>query len=185
MSGRTITPAGEEALADGQVRAVVFVEMSFPSGFLRLNTSAVPLLWNGYEWLGAGKLGNIEPVSEGSTLEARGLTFTITGLESANISIAVGQQYQGRPCNVWLAPLDENYALIPDPVLIFSGRLDVMDVEIGETAAISVTAESRLADWDRPRIRRYNAEDQKLTDPTDQGLDFVPAMVEKELLWGA
>lgn len=185
MSGRAITTPSQTALADGQVRAVVFVEMDYPSGFLRLNTSGVPLNWNGYEWLGAGKLGSVEPIAEGSTLEARGLQFTITGLESANISIAVGQQYQGRACNVWLAPLDENYAVIPDPVLIFSGRLDVMDVEIGETATISVTAESRLADWDRPRVRRYNAEDQKLTDVTDLGLDFVPAMVEKELLWGA
>lgn len=184
MPGRNLSTTASNALAATQVRGVVFVEMDFPGGFLRVNNSAQSIAWNGYTWLGVGRLGSIDAVGEGMTLEARGLKFTITGIDSANIATALGQQYQGRSCKVWLAPLDEGYAVLPDPALVFSGRMDTMDVEIGGTATITVSAESRLADWDRPRVRRYNAADQAITDPTDKGFEFVPQMVEKSLRWG-
>lgn len=184
MTGRALTTTVSDALAASQVRGVVFVEMDFPAGFLRLNNSAQSMDWNGSTWLGIGRLGTIDTVGEGMTLEAPSLKFTVTGIDPANIATALGQHYQGRGCKVWLAPLDEGYAVLPDPVLVFSGRMDTMDVEIGTTATITVSAESRLADWDRPRVRRYNAADQAITDPADKGFEFVPQMVEKTLRWG-
>lgn len=184
MPNRPLTPAQEAALADHQVRAVVLVEMNFPGGFLRVNNSAVNLQWDGFTWAGVGELGSIDAVSEGSSLEARGLSFSISGVNPANIAIALGQQYQGRSCKVWLATLTEAYAVNDSPSLIFNGRLDLMDIEVGTTATITVSAESRYADWDRPRVRRYNSADQAITDPTDKGFEFVPQMVEKTLRWG-
>jgi len=62
--------------------------------------------------------------------------------------------------------------------------MDTMDVELGTTASITVAAESRLADWDRPRVRRYNAADQNISYPSDKGFEFVPQMVEKSIRWG-
>jgi hypothetical protein len=181
---RTMTPAAESAMAASQVRALLFVEMDFPSGFLRVNNSAITVAWNGYDWLGVGRLGSIDAISEGIALEARGLAFRISGVPPEHVSIALGTQYQGRDCKVWFAPLTEDHVPIADPVLAFHGRLDVMDIELGASATITVSAESRLADWDRPRVRRYNAEDQAIDDPTDKGFEFVPQMVEKELRWG-
>ena len=181
---RTLTPAAQAAVVDGRVLGVAFVEMDFASGFLRCNNSAVTLPWNGFDWLGIGRVGGIEPVGEGMTLEARSLRFTLTGVDPANISIALGQQYQGRSVKVWFAPLTDAHAVIADPVLLFSGRMDTMDIELGETGSITVSAESRLADWDRPRVRRYNSADQAQTDATDKGFDFVPQMAEKNLRWG-
>jgi len=181
---RTLTSATESALASSQVRALMFVLMDFPSGFLRVNNSAQSFSWSGFDWLGVGRLGSIDAVSEGIGLESRGLSFRISGVPQENVAVALGQQYQGRDCKVWLAPLSESYAIIADPVLVFHGRMDVMDIELGETATITVTAESRLADWDRPRVRRYNHEDQQIDYPGDKGFEFVAQMAEKELKWG-
>ena len=158
--------------------------MDFPSGFLRVNNSAQDMTWNSLTWLGVGRVGSIDPIGEGMTLEARGLRFSITGVDPANIALALGQQYQGRSCKVWFAPLNDDYSVVADPYLIFSGRMDTMDIELGTTATITISAESRLADWDRPRVRRYNSADQAITDPTDLGFEFVPQMVEKNLRWG-
>lgn len=184
MAGRSLTTATTNALAASQVRAVVFVEMDFPSGFLRVNNSAQDITWNGYTWLGVGRVGSIDAIGEGASLEARGLRFSITGVDPANVAIALGQQYQGRSCKVWFAPLTEAYSVVLDPALVFSGRMDTMDIELGATAVITVSAESRLADWDRARVRRYNAADQAITDAADKGFEFVPQMVEKNLRWG-
>jgi len=181
---RTLTPAVDSALAAGHVPLVLLVEMDFPSQFLRLNNSAVNFAWNGHDWLGVGRLGNVEPVKEGTDLAARGLALQISGIDPAAISLALGTQYEGRSCRVWVAPLTTAHALIADPVLIFWGRMDTMDIELGETATITVNAESRLADWDRPRVRRYNHEDQQIDYPGDKGFEFVEQMVSKELRWG-
>lgn len=181
---RDLTPAAQDALAAGRVQGVAFVEMDFASGFLRANNSAVTLPWAGFDWIGLGRVGGIEPVGEGMTLEARSLRFTLTGVDPANIAIALGEQYQGRSVKVWFAPLTDQHAVVLDPLLLFSGRMDTMDIELGATGTITVSAESRLADWDRPRVRRYNSADQAQTDASDKGFDFVPQMAEKNLRWG-
>ena len=54
----------------------------------------------------------------------------------------------------------------------------------GETATIQVTVENRLIEFERTRIRRYTAEDQKIDYPNDKGLEFVAEMAEKEIVWG-
>jgi hypothetical protein len=184
MANRAITTASANALAASQVAAVVFVEMDFPGGFLRVNNSDQSITWNTYTWLGVGRVGSIDVISEGMSLESRGMRFGISGVDPSNIALALGQQYQGRSCKVWLAPLNPDYSVVADPILVFSGRMDTMDIDLGTTATITVSAESRLADWDRPRVRRYNAADQAITDPADKGLEFVPQMVEKNLRWG-
>lgn len=181
---RTLTPAVESAMAAGHVPMVVFVEIDFPSQFLRLNNSAVSLDWNGYTWLGVGRLGSIDAVDEGSDLQARGISLRMSGIDPASISLALGTQYQGRAVRLWVAALDAGHAVIADPVLVFWGRLDTMDIVMGDTATITLSAESRLADWDRPRVRRYNHEDQQIDHPGDLGFEFVPQMVTKELRWG-
>ena len=74
--------------------------------------------------------------------------------------------------------------LVAQPIRLFSGRMDTMDTEVGDTATITVTAESRMVSWDKARVRRYNNEDQQNRYPGDRGFEFVSQMVEKNLLWG-
>ncbi|MBU0752360.1 MAG: hypothetical protein KJ787_13890 [Gammaproteobacteria bacterium] len=182
---RGLTSAAESAVTAAHATAIVLVEMDFPDGFVRVNNSPVTYAWNGYDWLGLGSLGSMDAINEGAALEARGISFRISGVPAANIARALGQQYQGRACKVWAAPLDPtSHAMIADPVLVFWGRMDVMSIDLGDTASITVSAESRLADWGRPRIRRFNHEDQQIDYPGDLGFEFVTSMVDKELRWG-
>lgn len=181
---RTMTPAVDAALSASNVPLLCFVELDFASGFLRTNNSAVTVAWSGYQWVGLGVLGSIDVIDEGATLEARGLSLRLSGVNEDLIAIALGQQYQGRSCKVWVAPLTSDHQVIADPVLAFWGRMDTMDIDLGATGVITLNAESRLADWDRPRVRRFNHEDQQITYPGDKGFEFVPQMVEKELRWG-
>ena len=182
---RTVTPAATAALAAGHAAAIVLVEMDFPAGFVRVNNSPVTFAWNGSDWLGLGHLGSMDAINEGAALEARGLAFRLSGVPAANIYNALGQQYQGRNCKVWFAPLDPaTHVVIADPVLIFWGRMDAMTIDLGETATITVSAESRLADWARPRVRRFNHDDQQIDYPGDLGFAFVTTVVDNELRWG-
>jgi hypothetical protein len=187
---RELTAAVQTAVENANVPMVAFVELDFGSGFLRVTNAPHTMTWNGHSWLGLGTLGGIDAVDEGTGLEARGVSLKLSGVpvsgegDSENISIALGEHYQGRDCRIWVALLDEQFSIVPDPKLIFLGRMDNMEIEIGDTATIIVHAENRLADLERPRVRRYNNEDQQAEYSGDRGLEFVEQMVEKAIVWG-
>ncbi|MGE0270293.1 MAG: hypothetical protein AB7M05_08895 [Alphaproteobacteria bacterium] len=173
------------AASQAQVaRPVIAAELDFSSGFVRVNSSPYTITIDGQVYLGVGALGKISAVQEGSDQQAYGMTLSLSGIPPELVSIALGEYYQGRSCRVLMALLDEGHTVVSSPIVLWSGRMDTMDIELGETATITLSAESRLVDWERPRIRRYTSEDQRADYPNDKGFEFVPQMVEKELIWG-
>ncbi len=182
---RDITTAVDAALAAPHIPGVIFVEMDFSGGTRRLCNAGCNVVWDGYAWQGVGNLGAIDPIQEGSDLQAYGLSLQLSGIPTVNIAIALTpSNYKGLPCKVWFAPMDSNYVVLSSPVLIFQGRMDTMQIELGGTATITCTAESRLADWQRPRVRRWNQADQQARYPNDKAFEYVEQMVERQLLWG-
>jgi hypothetical protein len=178
------TAAVQAALNASNVPLLVFIELDFSTGFVRVTNASYNFDWNGYTWLGLGRVLRIAQVEESGAFRANALQFELSGVPSDMISVALGTHYQGRAARLWLAPLDDNFKILADPVLCWSGRMDTMSVSAGQQAVIAVTAESRLADLERPRVRRYNDADQRAAYPGDLGMQFVEQMVEKELVWG-
>lgn len=181
---RPVTGPVTAALAADHVAFLVFVEMDFTSGFVRVCNAGYSFPWNGFSWIGTGALGSIDVITEDVSQQAHGLGLSLSGIPPEYISIALNSGYKGRPCKLWVAPLDSEFAVITSPVQIFTGRLDTMDIELGETATITVNAESRHLDQNRPRIRRYTHEDQILEFPGDTGFEFVSQAASKEIVWG-
>ena len=181
---REITSAALTASQAETVRPVLMAEMDFSGGYVRANTSPYTLSFEGNDYLGVGNLGSIETITESSGLQALGIQLTLSGIPSEMIAIALGEHYQGRSCRIFMGLLDENHELIADPIEIFTGRMDTMDIESGTTSTITVSAESRLVDWERPRIRRYTDADLQREYPGDLGLEYVALMAEKEIIWG-
>lgn len=180
---RAIDSALVSAVKASHVPYLFFVQLDFTQP-LRVCSAGYDIAWNGVNWLGLGALGSIEPIEEQATLEATGIRLTLTGIPPEMIAISLGEQYQGRPCQIWFAPLREDLQLAVQPVRLFYGGMDTMDAEVGETATISLSAESRMVAWDKPKVRRYNNEDQQSRYPGDRGFEYVPQMVEKNLMWG-
>lgn len=191
---RTYTAAADTALSAGHVPCLMLVELDFPSGFLRLNNAGQNIEWNGSTWYAGGSLLGISEIAESTSGEAHGVALQLSAVELAPISgspnevnivqLARAQNYQGRDARVWLAPLNETtFAPIVDPVLAFEGRMNKMDFQVGEDATFALACESRYADWNRPRVRRYNDADQRARFPGDRGLEYMEQNVEKQLIW--
>jgi hypothetical protein len=181
---RSLTSAVQTALADLNVALVMFVQLEFDSGTVYVTSLAYSKDWDGHIWVGLGSLGSIEPITEGENIEAYGINLTLSGIDTALMSAMLSEQYQGRAVTIWMGALDADHQVIADPVVVFKGRMDTPDIEVGATATIRLACEGRLADLDRPRVRRYSHEDQIAVYPADKGLEFVPQMVEKQLYWG-
>jgi len=182
---RTVTTDVGNALAAAAVPVIAFVEMDFAGGVVRATNAPYTIEWNSQSWTGLGNLGGIEVIDEGANMEAFGVALRLSGVPAELLAIALGETYQGRDCSIWCAPLDADHAIIADPVLVFLGRMDTMEISMANgQGVITLSAESRLVDLERPRVRRYNDADQQAEYPGDLGLQFVEQMVEKELVWG-
>lgn len=185
MAGRAIDSATAAALDTRNYALAALVELDFASGMLRLHSGPVGhvISWNGHEWLGTGSLGSISTIEESDELAAGAVEFSMSGIDTSMVAAALNEDYLDRPARIWLCIMDADHQLVGEPVGPFSHTMDVMEGVVGSTATLNLTAVNRLADWARPRLRRYTDEDQQAEFPGDLGMEFVSQMVDKELVW--
>ena len=180
---RTITTDANNAAKSEVIRPITLVRLDYVSGIVRASSADRDITYDGETYIGLGNLGTVSKVEETAEVKASGVTCTLSGIPSDFISNALNENYQGRDARIYLGLLNNSYTLIVDPILVFRGRMDTQDIRLGRDATISVNIESRLVDWERPRVRRYTNEDQQNQYSGDKGLEFVSQMVEKEIIW--
>jgi hypothetical protein len=182
---RGATTDFKNAAAAGNTYPALLGYFDFTGGIVRLWSGVGDLSWGGNTFTGAGNLVQVEPVQETSEVRANGLSFRLNGIPSAMVARILTEGYRGRACKMWLALFDASGSLIADPVQLFSGRMDqCFYEETGETVSLTVAAESRLVDLQRPRERRRTDEDQKNLFPGDRGFEYVAGLQDKEVVWG-
>lgn len=167
-----------------EVHLAAFVEIELVSGPYRVWSGTYPKAFGGETYLGVGDLGSISPVEESGDLSANGIVVELAGIDPALIGSILGDIRQGLPASAFLAVLDANQ-VVQGASEVFRGRVDVPSIEsTGSTSTIRVTLESLLISLDRPRIRRWTDEDQKIDHPTDDGFEQVGTMARRATLIG-
>lgn len=165
---------------------VHFAFLDFADGPLRASTWTGTLSWGGYDWLGLGYLGDVSEITEDAMLRPSGITLTMSGVDAANVSSAMGEAagYHGRTVIVYEGFMDSDGVLVDDPEIVFKGIMDVMSYAVGAgTAEITVRCEGELARWDRHRGLLYTQESQQQIYPGDNFFDRVPLIQNKTISW--
>lgn len=173
------------AIDSGMIRPAFLVEANFTSGPLNVWSGRGDLTWDGKTWTGVGTLGSISTIEEGSNVEARGVTLTMSGID-VTLLTGIMQEFQvGLPATVWLALFNDSGGIIGNPVISFRGRMDQPTLDVGgETATISIACENRLLDMNNSVERRYTNEDQQRDHPGDRGFELVNSITEVTIYWG-
>lgn len=166
------------------VYPILMVDLDFTSGPFRAHTGVGTFTYDSNDYTGLGYLGKITSIEEDVEMSASGIKVVLSGIPTSIISIALGTHYQGRTGIVYIALLDEDHGIQGEPVIIFQGRMDNMNITMGANATIELSIENVIRDWDRPRVRRYNNVDQQAIYPDDKGLEFVSQAAEKSIYWG-
>ena len=212
---RSIDPLLKENLDAGNSELAILVRMKIRASggydYIRLNSSPITLYWDESgagqeEYIGLGNYGAINVAEEGTELQSYSIDLTISGIPPEYIVDALNTEYKNLPMWIYLAPLrfNNNIAYTTNeedgPTLLFVGRMDTMNIALSDTATITVTAVSRLSDWERPRGGRYNHHTQKsyyafLHEGTtvgvltnfanlDRGFEYVDSLKDKDINWG-
>jgi hypothetical protein len=183
---RDLNASLSTAITEPVVAPAFFFKAEFPGGDLLAWSGYGNITFGGDTYLGVGDFGGVDKVDETADVRANGAAFTLSGIPSELIAIALLEEYQGRPCTLFLGALNlTNGTIIGTPYPILSGRMDVMSIEEGaDTGTITLTVENRLIELYRAKERRYTHEDQQIDFPGDLGLEYVAGLQEKPINWG-
>lgn len=158
-------------------------EFEFASGDVYFTNSPTTVTWSGKTYIGLGNLTQVEEIKESVDLQAIGLKFVLSGANTTIANIALAEHVQGKLAFLYVAFMNDGL-IIADPVLEFAGRVDNMVVtETEGSTSIQLAVESRMADWARPNVRRFNQADHQKDYSGDKFFSFLENSVEKEIIW--
>lgn len=160
----------------------LLVEMQLSTAPLYAATCPVDINWNGNTYLGGRQVAIDDIKDQGGEVQA--LRFTLSGVPSEMLAIALAEPIQGRPVYVRAALLNPDTMEIGAVLPLWSGQLDQMPVRHGgETSVISVTAEHRGIAFARAKPLRYTDADQRRLFSGDRSLEYLISQSQHQDVW--
>jgi hypothetical protein len=168
-----------------QLNPFYATSLDFDAGTVRYWTGYGTITINSATYAGIGALSSISTIEETEDLSARGLVIDLTGVPNDLVAAALTEPYQGRTAAVRFGTLNADTGAVIESITIFSGRMDTMVISNdGKSAAIGISVESKLVDFQRTRESRYTHEEQLRRFPADTGLEYVAGLQNKVIYWG-
>lgn len=172
------------ALQSSSLQPAIFVEAYFATGPIRVWTGFGTISFNSHSWQGIGTLGSISVIEDGATVEAKGITISLSGIDPTLLADVLSEFQLGAAVTIYLGMFSSG-SLISSPLVAWAGRMDQPTIDVAaESAIISINCESRLLDMNISVFRRYTNEDQQIDHPGDRGFEFVPSLSERIVYWG-
>ena len=186
---RNLSPAVSNAAASAQKRLAWFLEIVFANETIYCWTGMAPVTpagpaWDsgssfpyGQKFIGVGWLGRVSDLPQNSELTAENIRLSLSGIPTELVADAInGVRFSGS-ATLWLAFLDQNNNVIPDPLQMWQGETDVPTLTEGaNTCTLDITVENSLIALNLASNRRFTTLDQQLDYPGDSGFDYVTAM---------
>lgn len=171
---------------DASVSSPVYlVQIGFQSTTLYLSSLRRNITWNGQTWLGNSWLRPVRPINETADIRAVGIEIELVGVSSSLLSIALQNIDQSKDAYQYLGMLDSNGEIIEDPVLLFKGKVDTVQINDAlQDPTITIQCESPYARLLRPNNFRYTSENQKALFAGDRGFEYVPGLEDWTGFWG-
>jgi len=186
-----LSPAMQAALRSPFVRLFGALEIVFPTYTLRLIDGPVAFKTEPWSEFVArdpvfGVLGGVDSITDGTGDEAPALSLTLLPASDTAAGKLVGAAMQGSRTRCWLGVVEQaTGVVVPDPMLVFDGKLDVATLSWGE--------KKRTVDYDIVSVfeRFFDLEEGiRLSDswhqsvwPGEFGCAFITGVAET-VPWG-
>lgn len=172
---RGVPPATLAVMA-GVFHPVLFAYLDWPDAPVHVHSATGPITWGGHEWKGVGPLGGVDIPSESmGGVAAVEAALSLIGVP-ADLDGLADDQIRGKAVEVYLGTLaarpgDGGPVLIDDPVSLFFGTMDVLDLSASQEGAnVSHTATVTAATGPSARSMAsisHSDEDQRRAFPGD------------------
>lgn len=164
----------------------IFVNIGFASGPAYVWSGVGSMTWNGNTYTGVGDLGSISVIEEASSVEAKGIEVSLSGIDPTMLADALEEHQLGLPMVVYLALYDApGGSIIASPLIAWQGRTDQPTITIsGETATISIRGESRILDQSIAPGYRYDNDTAQIFQNGELGFLATSAIQEMTINFG-
>ena len=132
-----------------------------------------------------GMLG-VSDITEENEIKIESVDITLSGVDTANVKLFLDFDYIDRRVLIRRTVIDDKYAIIGSPILVFDGRLDQPRVQEdfkSGTAILSVTATSHWMDFEAAEGRHTNDTEQQLLFTGDNFFE-KSTETQKDVKWG-
>jgi uncharacterized protein CbrC (UPF0167 family) len=183
---RSSTSAFQTEVAKLQNRPIHLVSVNFDSGTIYMTDSFKDVVYDGNTYQAVGHLMGISDIEEAAEVIVSSVTLSLSGIDQVWISNVLQEDYIDRTVKIYTAFMDESWALVVDPVLIFEGRMDQPSIEEDPdagTSSVSVSVTNAWVDFSRKTGRHTNHEEQTLHFAGDKGFEFA-SEVTPDIVWG-
>lgn len=185
-----LTPAMSTALRSGQHPIVPLVKVQLPSHTLCHMVGSGEVVWGSDKFVGVdptfGMLVSAGNIEDGITDEAPEWQLTFVPPGGTSAATLTSAMAQGGQVSGWLAVIDRTTGtLIPDPIQVFAGELDVARLRVGKgTRTVEWRCVSALEVFhDGETGARLSDAWHKLVWPGETGLANMSG-IEKVSFWG-
>jgi len=143
------------------------------------------LIINSETYTGAGTLLNISNSEDNLELKSNGLVIGLSGMDTTVVNYALTENYQNRPITVFLGYVMGGTNEVAGTLTLFKGRMTSLIInDTPDGSTVTIDAENRLVDLDRPSNFRYTKESQNYLHSGDTGFNRVASMQDKQINWG-
>lgn len=173
------------------VRPVVFCEIEYdsPTGTLYLHDNIGDITaddWDGTSrtWLGLGDFGSISTIEEGKEISPYKVDLVLSGIDATIANAHLQDDTILRDVYLSIGFIGLDRVVLSEPHPMWYGKIDDVQVAVGNQSVIRVSCESHLAAFEKTNGRLQNDADHQAEFSGDLFYKYLPQMVEAKFRWG-
>jgi len=185
VSGRGATAAVLAEIAKPELRCAHLFEFRF-NPTVYMTDAWRELTWSGNTYLASKYPLQMSGIPESSELLVNSITVSLSGVDQVIVALLLQESYFDRRVRVHKVLLDEALSIIPEPVLIFDGRMNRPVIQVSPddgSVVCAVECVSIWTDFERRPGRHTNDAEQQSYFPGDRGFEKV-GRIPATIFWG-
>ena len=161
------------------------VKAEFDTDDIRVWTGIDDLTISSQTYTGAGTLLSISNTEDNLELKSNGVVVALSGMDETIVNYALTENYQNRPITIFMGYVMGGTNEVAGTLTLFKGRMTSLVInDTPEGSTVTIDAENRLVDLDRPSNLRYTKESQNFLHSGDTGFNRVGSLQDKQINWG-
>ena len=151
------------------------------------------LIWSGTDnivinsetYIGAGALLSVSNLEENTQVMSNGAVISLSGMDTTIVNYALTENYQNRSITIFMGYLMGGTNEVAGTITLFKGRMTSLVInDTPDGSTVTIDAENRLIDLNRPSNLRYTKESQNFLHSGDTGFNRVASLQDKQINWG-
>ena len=161
------------------------VKAEFDTDDIRVWSGIDDLTISSETYTGAGTLLTVSNSEDNTELKSNGIVVALSGMDTTVVNYALTENYQNRPITIFMGYVMGGTNEVAGTLTLFKGRMTSLVInDTPEGSTVTIDAENRLVDLDRPSNLRYTKESQNFLHSGDTGFNRVASLQDKQINWG-